>query len=66
MDIKIAKKFEEQEKKLEAIYESVEKIRKYFLLTFWITIAILIFPIIGLTFIIPSFINTYTNLLGGI
>ena len=66
MDIEIKNKLEEQEKKIDLIYQSVEKTRKYFLLTFWITIAMFILPAIGLIFVIPSFISNYANLLGGI
>ena len=49
------------EQKINAIYVSVEKTRKYFLWTMIITIALFVLPLIGLVFAIPSFINTYAN-----
>jgi len=64
--LNIQKKLEEQDAKLDAIFVSVEKTRKYFLVIMWITIAIVILPAIGLLFAIPSFLNTYTNSIGGL
>jgi hypothetical protein len=66
MEGEIIKKLEEQEKKIEAIYKSVEKTRKYFLVTMWISILMFVLPAIGLFFAIPAFLNTYTSLLGSI
>ena len=54
-------KLEELEKKIDAIYVSVEKTRKYILWTAVVTVAIVVLPLIGLLFAIPSFINTYTT-----
>lgn len=66
MDSEIKQKIEEQSAKIDAIYKSVEKTRKYFQITLWITVLLFILPLIALIFIIPSFINTYTNALGGL
>lgn len=49
------------EEKINKIYVSVEKTRKYFLWTGIITIAIIALPLIAMLFILPSFIDTYTN-----
>jgi hypothetical protein len=54
------------EKKVEAIYVSVEKTRKYFFWTMVITIGALVLPLIGLAFAIPSFVNTYATQLNAI
>lgn len=52
------------EKKIDAIYVSSEKTRKYFLVTL-IGSAILFFlPLIGLVFAIPSFLSTYSDVSG--
>ncbi len=65
MEQEILTKFEEQDKKLDNIYQSVEKTRKYFLWTMIITVAMIVLPLIGLLIIIPQFINIYTaNTLG--
>jgi hypothetical protein len=66
MEEEIIKKLEEQDKKIEAIYKSVEKTRKYFLVTMWISILMFVLPAIGLFFAIPTFLSTYTSLLGSI
>ena len=46
---------------LEKTYKSAEKTRKYFLYTAILTVLAFLLPLIGLIFIIPSFIDTYTN-----
>jgi type II secretory pathway component PulF len=63
MDQDLQKKFEEQEKKLEAIHSSVEKTRKYFLAVLWFSIIVFILPLIGLIFVIPVFLNTFSGLI---
>ena len=59
MEEEILKKIEEQDKKLDDIYKSVEKMRKYFLWTLIITVALFVLPLIGLAFVIPSFLTNY-------
>ncbi len=61
MDEEILKKIEEQDKKLDEIYRSVEKMRKYFLIVLIVTIVMIVFPLIGLIFAIPSFLNIYNG-----
>lgn len=61
----IKTKLEEQALKIDAIYNSVEKSRKYFLVTMWVTVIVIVVPIIGLAFIAPSFVASYSNILGG-
>ncbi|OGZ33899.1 MAG: hypothetical protein A2Y98_03475 [Candidatus Portnoybacteria bacterium RBG_19FT_COMBO_36_7] len=61
MDQETLNKFEELNKKLEQIYRSAEKTRKYFLWMLIISLAIIVLPLIGLIIIIPQFINIYTN-----
>jgi len=51
------------EKKLDEIYVSVEKTRKYFFWTMIITLVVFILPLIGLLFAIPSFLGNYTQAL---
>lgn len=50
------------EQKVDAMYASVEKLRKYFLWTGIITVVLFVLPLIGLAFAIPSFINSYTQI----
>jgi hypothetical protein len=63
MDQEIKNKLDEQALKIEAIYTSVEKSRKYFLVTMWVTLLAIVLPMIGLAFIGPSFVNSYTSVL---
>ncbi|PIQ80466.1 MAG: hypothetical protein CO042_04425 [Parcubacteria group bacterium CG_4_9_14_0_2_um_filter_41_8] len=49
------------EAKIDAIYASVEKTRKYFMWTLIITVALVVLPLIGLMFVLPSFIQGMTS-----
>lgn len=52
---------EEQALKIDAIYKSVEKTRKYFLFMVWVTVIAVVLPILGLAIAIPSFLNNYVG-----
>ena len=60
MEQDISRKFEEKEKKLDAIYKSVEKTRKYFLFTLIVSVVFVVLPLVGLIFVIPMFLRTLT------
>ncbi len=64
MEQDIQNKLEEQDAKLDAIYVSVEKTRKYFQIVMWVTVALVVLPALGLVFVIPTFLNTYSSLDG--
>ena len=59
MDQETKNKIFELENKINAIYESVEKTRKYFLWTMIITLVIFVLPLLALVFIVPSFLSSY-------
>lgn len=59
-------KLVELEKKIDAIYVSVEKTRRYFLWTLVITLVLLFLPLFGLIFAIPAFLNTLNTLPAGL
>ena len=61
MDDQILQRLLEQEKKIDEIYRSVEKMRKYFMWTLIISVAFIVLPLIGLLFAIPSFLNTLAS-----
>ncbi len=65
METEINKKLDALEVKIDAIYVSVEKTRKYFFWTMVITVVVLVVPIIGMMFAIPAFLNNYSDALGG-
>jgi len=54
------------EEKIDAIYASVEKTRKYFQVVMWVTIAMVVLPLLALIFVIPTFIRMYTSTLNGL
>ncbi|CAN5764199.1 hypothetical protein BH11PAT2_BH11PAT2_03230 [soil metagenome] len=49
------------EDKIDKVFASAEKTRKYFLTSVIITIAMVVLPVIGLLLVIPSFLSTYTT-----
>lgn len=61
MEEELLKKFEEQEKRLEQIWRSVEKTRKYFLWTIIITVVTFVLPLVVFAVLIPKIISTYTS-----
>jgi TRAP-type mannitol/chloroaromatic compound transport system permease small subunit len=64
MEQEILKKLEEQEKKIDLIYASVEKTRSYFLWTLIISVVFFILPLVGLAFAIPFFLSTLSSAYG--
>jgi len=64
MNEDILKKIEEQGEKIEKMYRSLEKIRRFFFWTFILGIALVILPLLGLLFVIPDFLDIYTGTLG--
>ncbi len=54
------------EEKLDAVYASVEKTRKYFQVVLWLTIAMVVLPLLALLFVVPTFIRMYSNTLNGL
>ncbi len=58
MEQDILKKIEDQNRKLDAIYQSVEKTRKYFMWTLIVTLITVVLPLIGLVFAVPIFLQT--------
>lgn len=66
MENEILNLIQKQDEKIEAIYKSVEKTRKYILIVTIATIVAFVLPLIGLMFVIPSMISSYTEILTGI
>jgi len=64
MEQELLEKLEEQERKIDAVYASVEKTRKYFLWTLLVGVVSFVLPIIGLMLIIPWFLSTLTTSYG--
>lgn len=64
MEQEILKKIEAHGQKLDEIQRSIERMRKYFFWTLIITIAMIILPLLGLLFVLPQFLNTYSSTIG--
>lgn len=61
MDPEFTKRLDTLEDKIDMIYVSVEKTRKYFLTTMIISVVAVVLPLFGLAFAIPSFLNNYVG-----
>lgn len=57
MEEDVLKKLSDLEAKVDAVYKSAEKTRKYFLWTIIGSVAMLLLPLVGLIFIIPQFLS---------
>ena len=55
-----------QDRKLDAIYASVEKTRKYFLWTMIGSIVMFVLPLIGIMIAIPWLLSTLSNAYSGL
>lgn len=65
MEDEIKKRLAEQDNLLKKTYVSVEKTRKYFLWTLVVSLITFILPLVGLIFILPKVLSTYTQALSG-
>lgn len=55
MEQDILNKLVEQEAKIDKIQKSVEQMRRYFLWTLIISVALIVLPLIGLVFLVPQY-----------
>ena len=53
----ILKKLIELEAKIDAVYKSAEKTRKYFMWTLILSVVLFVLPLIALVFVIPYFLS---------
>lgn len=65
MEEELIKKIELQQLKIDATYESVEKLRKYFLWTLIMTVVTFVLPLIVAIIAIPFMVSTISSLYGG-
>jgi len=61
MDDELRARLDALEKKVDAAYLASEKVRKYLFWTGVVTIALVVLPAIGLVFVIPSFLSSYSS-----
>ncbi len=62
IDPELAARLDALEKKVDAAYRAAETVRKWMLWTGIITAALIVIPLIGLFFAVPSFLNYYTQI----
>jgi hypothetical protein len=63
IDPELLAKLDEIGAKADRAYRAAETVRKYLFWTGVITVALIVLPLIGLAFAIPSFISSYTSTL---
>ena len=66
MENDILTKLQAQEAKIDAIYTSVEKTRKYFLINMWVTIIMFVLPLVLLVIVVPMVIGSYLESISGL
>lgn len=65
-DLELRQKLEGLEKKIDAVYASAEKTRKYFLGVIIVSVIAFVLPLLGLLFAIPSLLAGYGDLMTGL
>jgi len=66
MDPKIQEQLDEQEIKLNQIFASVKKTERYMRLTFWVTIGVVVLPLVAAVLVVPALIQSFSTSLGGV
>ena len=66
MDIELKNRLDALERKIDAIYGSAEKTRKYFLWTLIAAVVTFVLPLIALAFVIPTYLSILTGSLSGL
>lgn len=58
----VQSKNEELENKIDKLQHSIDRLNKIFFWTMIITVAFFVLPLIGLIFVIPQFLSSYSGL----
>jgi hypothetical protein len=66
MDQEIATRLDVQDRKLDAIYASVEKTRKYFFWTLIASIVMFVLPLLGIMIAIPWLLSMLSEVYSGL
>jgi TRAP-type mannitol/chloroaromatic compound transport system permease small subunit len=66
MEQDILTRLEILEKKIDMMYVTVDKLRRYFLVSTILTVVFFVLPLIIAVIAIPFMINTVTNMYGGL
>ncbi|MCW1891678.1 MAG: hypothetical protein KIH65_000330 [Candidatus Uhrbacteria bacterium] len=65
MDDELRQRLDAQDATLNNINASLNRIRAYFKWTFIIMIAVIVLPLIGMLFAIPSILSAYSSMYSG-
>ena len=63
-DPEIRQRLDALEKKIDDVYVSADKTRKYFLTIIVVSVVPFVLPLIGLLFAIPAFLSSYGDISG--
>jgi len=63
-DSEIRQRLDLLQQKIDAVYVSAEKTRKYFLAVIIVSLIAFVSPLVGLFFAIPSFLSSYGDISG--
>jgi len=63
-DSEIRQQLDLLQQKIDAVYVSAEKTRKYFLAVIIVSLIAFVSPLVGLFFAIPSFLSSYGDISG--
>lgn len=61
----VGQQLAEQNVKIDAVYKSSERLRKYFMWTLIITVATIVLPLIGLAFVVPYYLSSLQGAIPG-
>jgi polyferredoxin len=64
MDNEIKQALEQMSEKIDKVYDSAEKTRKYFLWTLIISVLVVVLPLLGFVLVIPSLFSMVPDLSG--
>jgi type II secretory pathway component PulF len=66
IDPELAARLTEIQSLAEKAYHAAESTRKYLFWTSVVTVVLFVLPLIGLAFVAPQFLSSYTNSLSGL
>mgnify|MGYP001615782916 CR=1 FL=1 len=61
-DQELRQKLDALEQKVDNVYVSAEKTRKYFLAVIIVSVVAFVLPLIGLFFAVPSFLSVFSDI----
>ena len=66
MDPKLQQQIDEMEVKISEIYVSTRKTERYIKLTFWVTVGVVVLPMLIAAFIVPVVMSKYLSMYEGL